>query len=130
LRLSAAADRSIRLCEKKKEKKNCAQRRQAAKPVRRGGKSYRADHNFFAALRLCAKKNPPRRTRSSAGQALRLGEKKKKRIARKDAKPQRPPEGRQARWNHASLEMIKNQLKVWVNPKAKLHCIKVHSLGD
>ena len=79
-------------------------------PVRRGGKSYRADHNFFA--------------------ALRLGEKKKKRIARKDAKPQRPPEGRQARWNHASLEMIKNQLKVWVNPKAKLHCIKVHSLGD
>ena len=99
-------------------------------PVRRGGKSYRADHNFFAALRLCAKKNPPRRTRNSAGQALRLGEKKKKRIARKDAKPQRPPEGRQARWNHASLEMIKNQLKVWVNPKAKLHCIKVHFLGD
>jgi hypothetical protein len=38
------------------------QRRQDGKAVRRGGKSYRADHNFFAALRLGEKKNPPRRT--------------------------------------------------------------------
>ncbi len=75
------------------------------------------------------------RALSSFAPAYRGGQvyaslREEKRIARKDAKPQRPPEGRQARWNHASLEMIKNQLKVWVNPKAKLHCIKVHSLGD
>jgi len=42
------------------------------------------DHNFFARR----KKNPPRRT----DKALRLGESKKE-IARKAAKPQRPPEG-------------------------------------
>ena len=47
------------------------QRLQAAKSVRRGGKSYRADHNFFAPLRLCAKKNPSWRTRNSAGQAVK-----------------------------------------------------------
>ena len=79
----------MRLCAKKKRiglpaiLRGRLQRRQAAKPVRRGGKSYRADHNFFAALRLCAKKNPPRRTRNSAGQALRLGEKKKKELRAK-----------------------------------------------
>jgi hypothetical protein len=43
------------------------------------------DHNFFARR----KKNPPRRT----DKALRLGESKKE-IARKAAKPQRPPAGR------------------------------------
>jgi hypothetical protein len=123
-------------------------------PVRRGGKSYRADHNFFArkknssqsrkdakdlserisgtiplylcvlsaaadrSIRLCEKKKEIAR---KVGKVQRIGNyffgdlrlcENKKRLARKDAKPQRPPEGRQARWNHASLEMIKNQLKV------------------
>ena len=97
-------------------------------------------------------------------------EKRKKNKARKAAKPQRPPEGRQAgkkkeprggpqflcaclpqaglcvfarrkkknssqsrkaakasgsqtEWNHVRLEMIKNQIKVWLNPKARLYYI-------
>jgi hypothetical protein len=59
----------LRLCEKKKEKRNSSQSRKGlrrvdpqfcgagckdAKPVGRGGKSNRAHHNFFASLRLCA----------------------------------------------------------------------------
>ena len=64
---------ALRLCENKKEKIIGAQRRQAAKSLssadshcekkKKGArrseglrKSYRAHHNFFAALRLCEKK--------------------------------------------------------------------------
>ncbi len=81
----------------------------------------------FKSLQCFAACPPGRIGRSADRQAFR---EEKKRMARKVAKPPRPPEGRQVKWNHVRLEMIKNQLKAWVNPKAKLHCIKVHSLGD
>jgi len=67
------------LCESKKRKnywrpvilRGRLQSRQAAKPVRRGGKSNRAHHYFFASLRLCENKpKNPSRTPRRTGQAL------------------------------------------------------------
>jgi hypothetical protein len=61
--------------------------RKEGKPVRRGGKSNRADHTFFASLRFYEKKKEKKEY--GAPQFFGAG--------CKDAKPKRPPEVKPSR---------------------------------
>ena len=92
----------MRLCAKKKEKKNSSQRRQAAKAS--GSYTERTIISLRLptagrSLRLCAKKNPPRRKAGKMQEprggpqflcgSASLREEKRKKIARKVGKAQR-----------------------------------------